>query len=452
MTATPTRAIARLTRRLALIATLALTVSVTPGVTPASAYMTAENLQPDNTFATADLTIDDLTATRDKTGITTISWKDATTQQWAKANGVSGIRYTATSKTAGGCNVTNTTETSITGQWPAGADCTITYTYAGWTATATVTVPFPTVDVGSKPLGIAIAPDGKSVYVANSASAYISTIATTKLDVGQISTPAATGLYGVAVTPDGSRLCFTSTSTTVNAGWGYKATIDLANSSYPETEVRSSMRPYGVAYSARYDACSVVAASTDGPGSFGALNPFISDQPRIQLENNPRGLTFSSDGSAGYVANWGSDSVSRLNLQKATVDRTIYKPGSRPTGVAIAKSFLYVTNSGDDTVSAIDSRTISQASPTVTTIDVGKKPGGIAVSAQGKSVYIANAGSNTVSVIDAASNTVVKTLPTGRTPSGIAVSPDGGTIYVTNRDDDTVSIIPTGRAETSTTG
>jgi YVTN family beta-propeller protein len=48
--------------------------------------------------------------------------------------------------------------------------------------------------------------------------------------------------------------------------------------------------------------------------------------------------------------------------------------------------------------------------------------------------YVANSGDGTVSVIDTATNTVVGTpIPAGREPFGIAVTPDGRRAYVANR-------------------
>jgi YVTN family beta-propeller protein len=53
-----------------------------------------------------------------------------------------------------------------------------------------------------------------------------------------------------------------------------------------------------------------------------------------------------------------------------------------------------------------------------------------AVDAAGSKVYVANAGDNTVSVIDTATNTVAGTIPVGSYPSGVAVTPDGRKLYV----------------------
>lgn len=123
-------------------------------------------------------------------------------------------------------------------------------------------------------------------------------------------------------------------------------------------------------------------------------------------------------------------------------------------GMAGAVPFAYVVNSGDDTVSVIDT-----ATDTVTaTVPVGEFPMGVAVSPDESKVYVTNYGSGanlcsndglstatevgtTVSVIDAATNTVVDTITVGKHPYDVVVSPDSKKVYVTNAGDATVSVI-----------
>jgi YVTN family beta-propeller protein len=57
--------------------------------------------------------------------------------------------------------------------------------------------------------------------------------------------------------------------------------------------------------------------------------------------------------------------------------------------------------------------------------------------------YITNYDDNTTSVIDIATNTVTSTVPVGIRPCGVAVSPDGSKLYVTNAGDNTTSVIDT---------
>src|SRR5712671_3141612 len=64
-----------------------------------------------------------------------------------------------------------------------------------------------------------------------------------------------------------------------------------------------------------------------------------------------------------------------------------------------------------------------------------------------QNAYITNMGSNSVSVINTATNTVIATIPVGNLPFAVAVSPDGRKVYVTddtsNLHSDTMSVIDT---------
>ena len=61
-------------------------------------------------------------------------------------------------------------------------------------------------------------------------------------------------------------------------------------------------------------------------------------------------------------------------------------------------------------------------------IPVGNYPMGVAVTLDGKKVYVTNLNDNTVSVIDATKNKVTATIPVGSDPRGVAVSPDGKSV------------------------
>jgi YVTN family beta-propeller protein len=110
------------------------------------------------------------------------------------------------------------------------------------------------------------------------------------------------------------------------------------------------------------------------------------------------------------------------------------------TGAQSLAQNAYITNTGNNTVSVINT-----ATNTVTaTIAVGLHPIGVAVTPDGSKVYVANDYSNTVSVIDTASNTVTATIPVSVSPIGVAVTPDGSKVYVASYTATfTVSVIDT---------
>jgi YVTN family beta-propeller protein len=97
---------------------------------------------------------------------------------------------------------------------------------------------------------------------------------------------------------------------------------------------------------------------------------------------------------------------------------------------------VYVTNSGDNTLSVIDTGT----NQVVARVKVGKSPEAVRVRPDGKRVYVTNAGDNTVSVIDSAANRVVATLSITGTqssgsPFGMSLSAEGSRLYVCNLPD-----------------
>ena len=106
----------------------------------------------------------------------------------------------------------------------------------------------------------------------------------------------------------------------------------------------------------------------------------------------------------------------------------------------------YITNSQDDTVSAIS----IPDNTLIATIPVGDNPFGVAYAIDGNSVWITNRGDNTVSRIDPVTNTVVATIPVGIEPVGIAITQDGQFVYVANRTSNTLTKITTSDNSTET--
>src|SRR5260370_5105855 len=77
------------------------------------------------------------------------------------------------------------------------------------------------------------------------------------------------------------------------------------------------------------------------------------------------------------------------------------------------------------------------------TVDIRTKLTGVAVTPDGKYVYVSNQVSNSVAVIDTVSNTIVKTILVGTSPAGVAVTPDGKYVYVSNQVSNSVAVINT---------
>jgi YVTN family beta-propeller protein len=133
-----------------------------------------------------------------------------------------------------------------------------------------------------------------------------------------------------------------------------------------------------------------------------------------------------------------------------TVITVIHDPSFNfPWGVAVTPDGrkVYVTDNGNFTGNTVS--VIATATNVVTatiTLPANAGPIGLAVTPDGSKVYVANNTTNldSVSVIDTATDTVVGSpIPVGTRPGQVAVTPDGRKAYVTNNHSDNVSVIAT---------
>src|SRR5690242_4991119 len=94
--------------------------------------------------------------------------------------------------------------------------------------------------------------------------------------------------------------------------------------------------------------------------------------------------------------------------------------------ISLEATNLYVTNSSDNNVSVIDTKT----NAVIGSITVGSFPTDIAITPKGTRAYVTNLSSNSVSVIDTITNTVIDTISMSA-PFAIAINPDGTRAYAT---------------------
>jgi YVTN family beta-propeller protein len=263
------------------------------------------------------------------------------------------------------------------------------------TATNTVTAKIP---VGAKPAGVAVAPNGKRVYVANIMAGTVSEIETaTNTVTATISVGALSGFGGLAVSPDSAHVY----AAAAGSG-GSLSVIDVATGSV--THILG------------------IGASPNGI----AVTP---NGTRLYVTHSCAGCTTPSN-------------VTVIDTATGTVATTI-SAGSNGMGVAVAPdgAHVYVANRENNTVSVI--ATTNNA--VTATITVGHAPIGVAVSPDSHTVYVTNehmnAGVYGITVIDAGTNAVKTTVPVGNTPEGVDVTPDGAHVYVANLDTANVSVI-----------
>jgi YVTN family beta-propeller protein len=143
---------------------------------------------------------------------------------------------------------------------------------------------------------------------------------------------------------------------------------------------------------------------------------------KVEVGKRPRDLAFSPDGGRAYVTSEIDGTLWVLELPSRKVAKVIQLPkDSKPMGVVVSPDGrrVYVANGRGGTVSAIDATT----NTVVSTVPVGQRPWGIALTPDGKKLYTANGPSNDVTVIDVERMQVIKKIPAGKIPWGVAIGP-----------------------------
>ena len=200
-----------------------------------------------------------------------------------------------------------------------------------------------------------------------------------------------------------------------------------ARQSYVATVANTGVRPnFGTTWS------ELGGHSVMTPTQLGSLR-WDQDPNRpvtLSVGSLPLGVAF--DGTSVWVANYGSNTVSKISMLTNTVAATV-AVGSSPQSVAFDGANIWVTNAGDSNVSKINPNT----NAVTATVAVGGDP--VAVAFDGSSVWVVNANGNNVSKINTTTNTVTATVAVGAFPYAAAF--DGSNMWVTNAGDDNVSKI-----------
>ncbi|HZT41101.1 MAG TPA: alkaline phosphatase family protein [Chthonomonadaceae bacterium] len=154
-----------------------------------------------------------------------------------------------------------------------------------------------------------------------------------------------------------------------------------------------------------------------------------------QVGYRPYGVAVSPDGQEIAVSNWGDKSVSLLSAARFTEGFRI-PVGAHPNALVYAPDGrLFVANAGSNSVSVISNGSVVETIQTALDpkAPVGSTPDALALTPDGKRLFVANADNNDVAVVDisnARESRVLGFIPTGWYPSALAVSPDGRKLYV----------------------
>ncbi len=291
---------------------------------------------------------------------------------------------------------------------------------------ATAAEASPPIEVGLSPVDAAVSPDGGRAYVANRDTGDVSVLSLA--DGSVVNTvEVEAGAAGVALTPDGTRAYVASTTGSVSIiDTASGAIIDsLALDGQPTDAAVTPDGRYVFIPRREADKVSVLSVRRG------------VQVAEIDVGSTPTSVAITSDGSRAYVADYASDTVSVINT--ATLSRVATIPvGDGPIAVAAAP---------DQSRGAYVAEFLGGSISVITDILATDKisglagPAGVAVAADGKTVYATQSAEDTLAAVSPATGSITAATPVGDSPRGVAVSADGSRAVVANRFSNTATTI-----------
>ena len=226
------------------------------------------------------------------------------------------------------------------------------------------------------------------------------------------SIPAGRQPFGLAISPD------KKTAFVANVGMYSYPLIKGATPKNVDS-IMITHHPYG--NNTKESIAGTVVEGRQIPGVGSPNSPEAMSVFTINLENNQIINKFKTGYQVGEMIE-GSEVVG----------------GSSPNSIAVGSQYAYVTNATNDNISIIDYKTHQLAGTIPITADKridhyrGLLPFGICLSHDEKTLYVALLGFNAVAVIDVPSKTTLGLIPTGWGPSRVKLSADEKELYVTS--------------------
>ena len=267
-----------------------------------------------------------------------------------------------------------------------------------------------TIDIGTRPRGIGISPDGSEGYVAISEE---NAIAVFDPETFKVLRRFASGddPETFAVHPNGNIYISNEDDA--------KASVFNPKTGEMIAEIKVGIEPEGVAISADGTKVIVTSESTNMLHVIGVPEHKII--ANILVGARPRAATFNRAGTIAYATSEISGEVKKVDIASGKIigKMPLADDKAKPKDILLSvdETKLYVAGGRANRIFVLDSTTLEIHN----SIPVGKRVWGLALSQDGSRLYTTDGVSHQVSVIDTLSAKVVATVPVGKFPWGIAV-------------------------------
>lgn len=188
--------------------------------------------------------------------------------------------------------------------------------------------------------------------------------------------------------------------------WTAAAAVALLTLGASSDPVSSSFRRSSpIAMSMSGELLAVVNPDSN---SISLIEPSTPAVREIPVGRNPQTAYLSDDARRAYVTNAGDDTVAIVDLQQGAVTATI-RTCRDPFGVVAHDRFLYVSCFADSRIAILDTGALEQAA----TIEVELDPRGVALSPDGRTLYVTHFTSGKVTIINTETRSVETVITTG---------------------------------------
>jgi 6-phosphogluconolactonase len=252
------------------------------------------------------------------------------------------------------------------------------YTIDSGTGALTAVVGTPVVAAGTNPSAITVDPSGKFAYVPNTSSGTISaytidsTTGALAAVAGTPTVPVGTNPSAVTIDPSGKYAYVVGTGSNAISGYAINSTTGVLT---PAVVAGAGANPVSVtivrvdtadplvklefAYVANFNSNSISIYTIDQTtGAFTA-------QTSAATGTSPISVTVDPSGKFAYAANYGSNNISVYTIDQTTgvlTPGTTVAAGPNPYSISVVRvdtadplvklEFAYVTNAGDNSISA----------------------------------------------------------------------------------------------------
>ena len=270
------------------------------------------------------------------------------------------------------------------------------------------------VPVGKSPSEVCITADGRRAYVTNRGESTASVVDLESLAVAStIGDPGMKSPDGCLLNRDGSRLY-------IAASAAESVFVFSTSDGHRLAEIKVGQEPRRLLLSP--DESRLFVANGDERYVSIVDSKTNRTVGKIKAGRDPRSMVLTPEGKYLALTNVSDDTVEFVPLGATEPEYVVGVPRSPQRLVVYQpKEILFVIGRYENVVGMVDLRLTKEFGRFLSaTMPVGRLPWGMALSATGDSLYVSNTGDNTISILDLRLMRAGITVPTGKSPMGLA--------------------------------